>query len=96
MVIQGKQRSILCLHASKGVDSFRKALFKAHQIDEISGALESYPPTPVGKTLDGAVFVDGTLKTNGDIEVTGGQLNFNGETDSAKLKYKDVSTQFGE
>lgn len=81
---------MLCIHNIAAKSSFVNALLKAHEIDELSGALESYPPVGIGKTINGRVFVNKALISTGDISVKGGELDFVGTTPALKLKYKDV------
>jgi hypothetical protein len=81
---------VLCIHNIAAKTSFVNALLKAHEIDELSGALESYPPVGIGKTITGRVFVNKALISTGDISVKGGELDFVGTTPALKLKYKDV------
>jgi len=90
IVIEGGQKSILCIHHTQSQALFEEALMKAHEIDELSGALESYPPVGIGKTIKGKVFVNKELKSTGDISVKGGEIDFVGATPALKLKYKDV------
>jgi hypothetical protein len=63
---------------------------KAHEIDEISGALESYAPVAIGANLPGKVFVNKELKSTGNIAVKGNELDFVGSSPALKLAYKDV------
>jgi len=69
---------------------------KAHEIDEIAGALESYPALGIGKTLQGVVFVNKEKASTGDIEVKGTELDFVGSSPSLKLKFKDIASKSGE
>jgi hypothetical protein len=90
LVIEGGQKSVLCIHNISSLSAFKNALLKAHEIDELSGALESYPALGIGKTINGKVFVNKELMSTGDISVKGGELDFVGTTPALKLKYKDV------
>lgn len=54
---------MLCVHNTDHTDDFEKAILKAHELDEIAGALESYQPLAVGKTLQGTVFVNNEVRS---------------------------------
>jgi len=82
---------VLCLHNQDHSKQFEKAILKAHELDEISGSLESYPPIAVGKSLDGVVFVNNQKKATGNIEISASEIDFKGASPSLKLKYKDVA-----
>jgi hypothetical protein len=91
LVIEGGQKSVLCIHHTQSQSAFEEALLKAHEIDELSGALESYPPLGIGKSIKGKVFVNKELMNTGDIDIKGGELDFVGASPVLKLKYKDVA-----